>query len=368
MFPSLRAAAAAALLAVASVQAAPQATATSAVGGNTSVAGTRACNNSPSLCSRQYNRITYMGAHDSSFLRDKSTGNSLSGNQFKNATVALDAGLRLLQAQVHKPNSTLELCHTSCSLLDAGPLESWLAAVNDWMAKNPNEVVTLVLVNSDNAPASDFGSVFEKSGISKLGYKSTTTSATGNWPTLDTMINQGTRVVSFVTNIQYSSATPYLLPEFDFAFETPFAVTELTGFNCTLDRPSRAGPAATALSNNFMSLVNHFKYQSLGSSIMVPDVDRIDVVNSPATSADGNLGKHLQACKTQWNQQPNFVLVDFWDRASPIQAVDSMNGLGSTTGRKSASSSEQSTGSVTNSQNLEYGALVAFLTATLLLV
>ncbi|KND94752.1 hypothetical protein TOPH_00558 [Tolypocladium ophioglossoides CBS 100239] len=361
MFPSLRAAIAAALVAVVSVQAAPQ---TTPAAGN----GTKACNNSPSLCSRQYNRITYMGAHDSSFLRDKSTGNSLSGNQFMNATVALDAGFRLLQAQVHKPNSTLELCHTTCSLLDSGPLESWLAAVNDWMSKNPNEVVTLVLVNSDNAPASDFGSVFEKSGISKLGYQSTTTSATGNWPTLDTMISQGTRVVSFVTNMKYSSSTPYLLPEFDFVFETPFEVTELTGFNCTLDRPSGAGPATTALFNNFMSLVNHFKYQSLGSGIMVPDVDRIDVVNSPATSADGNLGKHLQACKTQWNQQPNFVLVDFWDRASPIEAADSMNGLSSTTGRKSAPSSDQSTGSVTNSRNLEHGALVAFLTATLLLV
>ncbi|PNY27904.1 Uncharacterized protein TCAP_02152 [Tolypocladium capitatum] len=366
MFPSLRTAVAAALVAVAGVQAAPQTA--SAAGNETSVAGTRACNNSPSLCGRQYNQITYLGAHDSSFLRDKSTGNSLAGNQFKNATDALDAGLRLLQAQVHKPNSTLKLCHTSCGLLDAGPLESWLAAVNGWMAKNPNEVVTLVLVNSDNAPASDFDSVFQRSGISALGYKSTTTGPTGNWPTLDTMISQGTRVVSFVTNIQYSSSMPYLLPEFDFVFETAFEVTELTGFNCTLDRPSRAGPATAALSKNFMGLVNHFKDQSLGSNILVPDVDRIDVVNSPATSADGNLGQHLQTCRTQWNQRPNFVLVDFWDRANPIEAVDSMNGLSATTGRKSASSSDRSTGSATNSRNLEYGAMVAFLTATLLLV
>ena len=362
MLPLLRAAVAVALLAVAGVHAAPQGQSSE---GNSS--SSRACNNSPSLCSKQYNQITYLGAHDSSFLRDQSTGNSLSGNQYKNATVALDAGLRLLQVQVHKPNSTLELCHTSCSLLDAGPLEAWLAAVNDWVMRNANEVITLVIVNSDNAPASDFGSVFDKSGISKLGYKSPTTSATSKWPTLDTMISQGTRVVSFVTNMPYSSSTPYLLPEFDFVFETPFEVTELAGFNCTLDRPSRASPATSALSNGYMSLVNHFKYQSLGSGIMVPDVDRIDVVNSPATSADGNLGKHLQACKTEWNQQPNFVLVDFWDKATPIDATDSMNALSGATGRKSASSSGQSTGSVTNPRNLEYGALVAFLTAALLL-
>ena len=245
MFTSLRSAVVAALAVVAQVQAAPQ----SSPGNNTtSDSGSKACNNSPELCSRQYNNITHMGAHDSSFLRDASTGNSIAGNQFKNATAALNAGIRLLQAQIHKPNTTLEMCHTSCSLLDAGPLETWLSAVNDWMTANPNEVVTLLLVNSDSAPASDFGAVFESSGISKLGYKPQTTSATTNWPTLDSMISQGTRVVSFITNMNYSASTPYLLPEFDFVFETPFEVTQLTGFNCTVDRPSRARPALISAS------------------------------------------------------------------------------------------------------------------------
>ncbi|KAJ6446449.1 PLC-like phosphodiesterase [Purpureocillium lavendulum] len=362
---SLRSAVVAALALVAGVQAAPQST---TPGNTTSNAGSKACNNSPELCSRQYNNITHMGAHDSSFLRDASTGNSIAGNQFKNATAALNAGIRLLQAQIHKPNTTLEMCHTSCSLLDAGPLETWLAAVNDWMVANPNEVVTLLLVNSDKAPASDFGAVFEKSGIAKLGYKPQTTSATTNWPTLDTMIGQGTRVVSFITNMDYSASTPYLLPEFDFVFETPFEVTQLTGFNCTVDRPSRANPATTAIGNGWMGLVNHFKYQSLASNIMVPDVDRIDVVNSAATTADGNLGKHVQQCKSEWSKQPNFVLVDFWDKGDPMAAADALNGVSGASGRKT-SSNETSTGSAAaNGRRLGYGALLAFLSAALLLV
>src|SRR5688572_24880510 len=64
----------------------------------------QSCNSSPSLCSLQYNQITHMGAHDSSFLRDESTRNSLAGNQYLNATKALDAGFRLLQGQVHALN------------------------------------------------------------------------------------------------------------------------------------------------------------------------------------------------------------------------------------------------------------------------
>ena len=43
---------------------------------------TTACNNSPDLCSRSYSSITQLGAHDSAFLRDSSTGFSSSGNQY----------------------------------------------------------------------------------------------------------------------------------------------------------------------------------------------------------------------------------------------------------------------------------------------
>lgn len=45
---------------------------------------TRVCNNSPDLCTRSYSNITYLGAHDSPFLRDSSTSNSDSGNQYGN--------------------------------------------------------------------------------------------------------------------------------------------------------------------------------------------------------------------------------------------------------------------------------------------
>lgn len=364
MLTSLRSVAAAGLavaFAAASVRAAPQAT--SPQPGSNPPA--QACNNSPQLCGRKYNDVTYMGAHDSAFLRDSSTGNSIAGNQFQNATVALDAGLRMLQAQVLKPGSTLQLCHTSCNLLDAGPLSTWLSAINDWLRANPNEVVTILLVNVNNAPASDFDAAFQASGLSRLGYETQTTAPTTNWPTLGSMISQGTRVVSFVTNIDYSPSMPYLLPEFNFVFETPFEVTELTGFNCTADRPERARPAPTAVSSGWLSLVNHFKYQNLISDIMVPDVDRIAITNSPATATTGNLGLHAEQCRSEWNKQPNFVLVDFWDRQNPIQAADTLNGLSSTTGRKSLGAVSSGAGAARGG-GLGCGALLAFVTAALL--
>lgn len=310
-----------------------------------------------------------MGAHNSAFLRDSSTGNSIAGNQFKNATIALDAGLRLLQAQVHKPNSTLELCHTSCSLLDAGDLETWLKSVNDWVTRNPNDVVTLLLVNANKAPASDFGAAFEASGLAKVAYKPQSNTLTSTWPTLQDMIRSNSRVVTFVTNMDFSASTPYLLPEFDHVFETPFEVTALGGFNCTVDRPSKAKPPSTSLANGYMSLVNHFKYQNLIGTVQVPDADAIETVNSASTEQPGNLGKHLEQCKTEWAKQPNFVLVDFWDKGDPIAALDSMNGVTDAKGRTTTQSSGQSAGSnFAQERKLGTGALVAFVSAALLLV
>ncbi|KAF7545624.1 hypothetical protein G7Z17_g9032 [Cylindrodendrum hubeiense] len=336
--------------------------------GAASVNAATACNNSPSLCSRNYNNITHMGAHGSSFLRDGTSSIAAAGNQFKNATVALDAGVRLLQAQVHKPNETLRLCHTSCELLDAGTLEDWLVKINYWMTQNPNEVVTLLLVNSDDADASEFGSVFNSSSISDFAYTPSSQSATSDWPTLTSMISSGERLVSFVTNTDASTDYPFLMPEFDYVFETAFEVAELDGFNCTLDRPSSADSAASALSNNFLSLANHFKYQSLSTtlSLYIPDVSNIDIVNSANTTVDGNLGLHLKDCKSEWGQVPNFVLVDLFEEGDVFTALDNMNDVSDATGREKVASEDESVAS--SDKGMGPVALIAFVAAAIMLV
>ncbi|KAK1250902.1 hypothetical protein MKX07_005457 [Trichoderma sp. CBMAI-0711] len=349
---------------------------TSSSSSSNSSSSSQVCNNSPVLCDRHYSDITHMGAHDSAFLRDDSTGNSIAGNQFLNATLALDAGLRLLQAQVHHENGTLRLCHTSCGLLDAGPLDSWLARIADWVAGHPSDVVTILLVNSDNADASQFAAAYQQAGLAKFGYvppSAATTTTTQEWPSLRSMIANNTRVVSFITNIDASSASPYLLPEFDYVFETPFTVLSLDGFNCTVDRPSDAGTAANAFSQGFMGLVNHFKDEEITAGINIPDTDNIALVNSAGTSDAGNLGQHIQQCNDQWNHRPTFVLVDFWDKGDTVKAADDSNGISQASGRTNASAdssaSDSSSADGTN-QTREFGtgALIAFLAATLLMI
>ncbi|KAK6209534.1 hypothetical protein QIS74_11118 [Colletotrichum tabaci] len=376
---SLRKAFAAVLASTAAVYALPSDSTAAAVDSTTVSAessNTTACNNSPSLCSRKYNNITHMGAHDSAFLRDASTQNSIAGNQYHNATVALNSGLRLLQAQVHLVNGTsgnvLQLCHTTCSLLDAGTLENWLSAVKDWMDKHTNEVVTILLVNSDNQAASAFGKVFESSGIAKYGYKPSSSSATSNWPTLQTMIDADTRLVTFVASITADANYPYLLPEFSYVFETEYEVTSAAGFNCTVDRPSTYSSATAAVSANMLPLMNHFQYQILAADILIPDVSDIETTNSASTTTAGALGLHARTCKAEWGVKPVFVLVDFFDKGPAIDTADSLNGLSESdiSGRSSSNSAtarSSSAKSAGRSPGMETGALVAFLAAALFL-
>jgi hypothetical protein len=306
---------------------------------------TVACNNSPDLCNRNYNNITHMGAHDSAFLRDSSTSYSTSGNQFYNATVALSAGIRLLQAQVHNQNGTLELCHTTCTLLDAGTLESFLADIKTWMDANPNEVVTLLLVNSDDQDASAFGADFVSSGISDYGYTPTSTSGPiSTWPTLQTLISANTRLITFIASITYDSTYPYLLDEFDYVFETAFGVTSLSGFNCTLQRPTTLDSSSSAISSGYMGLINHFADTAEAFGISIPDVTDIATTNSPNTNSTGTLGTNGAQCESEWGTKPTFMLVDFWNVGPSIKTADQLNGI-TATGRTSVSTSELTQGS-----------------------
>ena len=303
---------------------------------------TTACNNSPSLCSRPYNNITYLGAHDSAFLRDHTTGLSSAGNQYYNSTVQLAAGVRLLTAQVHKTNGSSgadqwHLCHTTCDLLDAGTLTSWLAAIKSWMDANPNEVVTLLLVNSDNAAATDLGPQFASAGIDKYAYKPASSSATQTWPTLQSLISNGTRLVTFVASMSAPSPQyPYLMDEFTYVFENQFENTSPTNYSCQPDRPAAvANQPAQAVSSGRMFLMNHFLDSASLFGLQTPNDTYAGTTN--AQSGVGSLGEQMGACSQTYSKPPNFVLVDFFNVGPAMASVDAANGVSGATGRQSVS-------------------------------
>jgi hypothetical protein len=156
-----------------------------------------ACNGHAELCDRLYSNVSQVGSHDSAFV-----GISLADNQYISVTAQLNFGIRFLQGQTHLDElGILSLCHTSCLLRDAGPLQSYLATVKMWLDNNPNEVLTLLLTNGDGVNISLFDIAFTASGIKHYAFvppSTTSLVAINAWPTLQGLINSGKRLVVFL--------------------------------------------------------------------------------------------------------------------------------------------------------------------------
>ncbi|KAI7083710.1 hypothetical protein KC356_g7353 [Hortaea werneckii] len=321
-----------------------------------------ACNNSPSLCNQAYNRVSHLGAHNSPFVRDESNGYSLSGNQYFNSSTQLSAGVRLLTAQVqtNSDSGELHVCHTSCALLDAGKLSDWLGEVNGWLEDNPNDVVTVLLVNGAGASASELAAEYETAGIGDIAYTptsssssssasssaSTAASSSSDWPKLQNLIDQGTRMVNFVADLDDNSGASYLLNQYDYVFENDYNNVSPSDFSCDASRPaSVANNAQQALYLGLMPLMNHFLYAEVAAfGIQYPNTSYITTTNAPS-GGTGNLGASASRCSSEYGRAPTFIVVDFFNVGPAIETVDSLNGVTNPVGRATVSEEVMGTSS-----------------------
>ncbi|KAF2673004.1 hypothetical protein BT63DRAFT_367740 [Microthyrium microscopicum] len=306
-----------------------------------------ACNNCPALCNRSYGNITHLGAHDSMFVANTSNSFTVSGNQFYGTDTQLDAGVRLLSGQLHTTNATgieLRLCHTDCDLYDGGSMIKWLKDVSYWMDEHPNDVVTLLLVNSVNANSTLLGASFRASGITKHAYvPATKLGAKTVWPTLGEMIQAKTRLVTFISSLPDNTGAPYLLDEFSYVFENQFEVTSPNNFSCMPDRPTNLkDKVSQAQSSGRLFLMNHFLDKKQLLNIVIPDRDNAANTNSPDPDLTGSLGKELNTCGAVYGRSPNFVLVDWFNMGPAISAIDAANGIIDPDGRTSVSTENPS--------------------------
>ncbi|KAF2843403.1 hypothetical protein M501DRAFT_924595 [Patellaria atrata CBS 101060] len=323
----------------------------------------QACNNSPLLCDRSYANVTQLGAHNSAFIRDESNNFDVAGNQYFNSTEQLDAGVRLLTAQVHRSGSSngaqeWHLCHSVCELMDAGRLSTWLSGIKRWLDNNENDVVTILLVNADGATASDLDGEFQQADIVDYSFvPADTTQPLSNWPTLREMIASNTRLVTFIASLQPSQNTvaPYLLDEFTFIFENDFENFNATDFDCNPARPGTLGTARSAAETGRLFLMNHFLYEQQLFSIEVPFEDGANVTNSPVGT--GSLGDHSIQCTRVYGRPPWAVLVDFFNVGPAIDSVDALNSVQNAVGRKSVSNEVINAENPVNSEDSEGAAV-----------
>ncbi|KAF8192376.1 PLC-like phosphodiesterase [Mycena galopus ATCC 62051] len=296
------------------------------------------CNGHAEFCSRLYSNITYVGAHDSfAFSEDPL---ALARDQEVNITEQLNLGIRLLQAQSHTDNSTgvLSFCHTSeestlcpvaltlkigCDLFNGGSVLDYLKIVKTWLDGNPNEVLTLLFTNPEGlSPANVWKPIFDAAGISNLTYiPPSLPISQSEWPTLGSMIDNGTRVVVFLDS-QADGPEPvdFILPEFSMIWETPFSVTNAS-FPCSVNRIH--GPLAT---EDHIYLINHslnINIIPIGSGVIISDP-----LAAPVTNGLTSILANSNGCAPLGgNRAPSFVLLDYVNIGKAFQAADVLNGI-----------------------------------------
>ncbi|EED80483.1 predicted protein [Postia placenta Mad-698-R] len=274
------------------------------------------CNGYSQLCDRSYGNVTFVGAHDSYAV----SSTNLAANQDYNVTQQLKDGVRMLQLQAHNQSGVIQLCHTSCGLLNGGTLANYLNSVKSWMDENPNEVVSMLIVNSyDNILPAAYATVFSDAGLDSVAYAPTNaTVAASAWPTLGDMISSGKRLVVFLTTRADYQEVPYLIDEFTNIWETAYDVT--TTFDCAVNRTN-------GNSNTQMYLINHFLDIDLGLGLLMPDKDAAAATNG--VSGANSLGQQAATCVSDYHRSPNFMLVDFYEygNGSVFQVAATANGV-----------------------------------------
>ncbi|KAK3370240.1 PLC-like phosphodiesterase [Podospora didyma] len=288
---------------------------------------TRPCNNYPELCERKYSNITMVGCHNSPFVRP----GSAAANQQFGVVDQLNDGVRFLQAQIQWPtNDTIpHFCHTTCNLLDAGPITQWLTTVKDWVAAHPYDVVTILLGNGNYSTPDHYVKYIESTGILKYIYTPPVAPMSlDKWPTLATMILSGQRVIMFMDYMADQKKYPWLIDQFSQMWETPFDPTNQS-FPCTVQRPP---DLKAADAKKRLYLMNHnlnVEVSLLGAQVMVPAISSLNQTNN--VTGYGSLGSAASNCRNDWDRAPTILNVDYYNYGgypgSVFEVAAQMNNL-----------------------------------------
>ena len=260
------------------------------------------CNGHPELCARAYDAVAYAGTHDAYADTDE---NFLAHDQTVPISRQLDDGIRVVHIEAHAYDGGVFACHSDC-YLGQKPLIDEMQSVNDFLDENPHEVVTLLLERSDSTiTADDIGFAMRDAGLAP---KMRVQTLGQPWPTLREMVDAGTRAVAFLDDPS-GSDYPWLLPRWDFTWETPWNNQTPQDFgNCDADRGTK------------------------GNSIFVVDTYLEDwPVQSAAHEALVNYDPFLIDraidCQQQAHALPNFVMMDFYEASDVFHVVDVLNGF-----------------------------------------
>ena len=262
------------------------------------------CNGSNLLCNKSYNEVAYLTTHNA--FNSTEDGFNLP-NQNLNITSQLNAGVRGLMLDVYDVNGTPTVYH-GISSLGSKPLLSILEEIQDFLEANDKEIVTIILESYTSANAIE--NVLYLAGLSNYLY--TQDSSASLWPTLQTMINDNTRLVVFSDIDDAVSGQEWYHYVWDYAVETNYSANSINDFNCDFNRGD---------SLNDLFILNHFITTIFG----VGDQNEAATINSNPFFID-----RANQCMQVKGKFPNFVTIDFFELGDGLEVVSELNQLNST--------------------------------------
>jgi hypothetical protein len=198
---------------------------------------------------------------------------------------------------VHNLNGTMQLCHSSCDMLNVGTLEDYLTDVTDWMKQHPYDVVTILIGNYDYVDPGNFTAPIENSGLMDLVFTPPMIPmGLDDWPSLGTIILSGKRALVFMDYQANQTAYPWLMDEFSQMWETPFSPTDRE-FPCTVQRPPDLAEDAA---RERMYMANHnlnLEINIASLNLLIPNTALLNETN--ADSGYGSLGRMSDNCTSK---------------------------------------------------------------------
>lgn len=192
------------------------------------------------------------------------------------------------------------LCHGNCEL-GAVPMVTALQEFTTFLEANPDEV--LIIFIEDYISGEDTAAAFEEAGLTDYVY----TYKGGEWPTLRTMIEDGTRIL--VMSEHGGGDPAWYHNGFELTQETPYSFASeddlLSDSSCDPNRGEADSP---------LFQVNHF--------VSPADADTSATANEYQFLLD-----RVLRCKEERGRVPNLVAVNFWGQGSVVDVVDEINGV-----------------------------------------
>ncbi|MEZ5236545.1 MAG: hypothetical protein R2749_28200 [Acidimicrobiales bacterium] len=194
------------------------------------------------------------------------------------------------------------LCHGYCEL-GATPASEGFGQLREFLEHNPDEVVLLYV--QDSTEPGDTVRALDDAGLARYAYAHPDGAP---WPTLGSMIANGTRLVVLAEQHGGTEGTPaWFQRAFALTQDTPYDAARPEQLSCAANR----GPADAPL-----FLLNHW----LAAGPAVEDQARL--LNDAAF-----LDAHVQRCRVERGRPVNVIAVNFVDIGDVVGATARANGL-----------------------------------------